>query len=147
MDAIRQRTTAVLAQVADEAVGISLQRTSPTIGHFLYVVWTEVGVYVDGVRYTNSTQRAASTPNLNEPTALRSRSAARAEHRTVRLRRAGGDGTIPVRDSPSFDLTHRSFTGNSTPSSPAPTSLWKQHARDLWDEEIRIAGQHGGSPR
>ncbi|MEJ7714136.1 MAG: TonB-dependent receptor plug domain-containing protein [Pyrinomonadaceae bacterium] len=57
VDAIRQRTTAVLAQVADEEVGISLQRTSPTIGAVLIRGLTEVGVYVDGVRYTNSTQR------------------------------------------------------------------------------------------
>ena len=72
-DAIRQRVTAVLAQVADEEVGVSLQRTSPTIGAVLVRGLTEVGVYVDGVRYTNSTQRGGINTffNLNEPTALR----------------------------------------------------------------------------
>ena len=72
--AIQQRATAVLAQVADEEVGVSLQRTSPTIGAVLVRGLTEVGVYVDGVRYTNSTQRGGINTffNLNEPTSLRS---------------------------------------------------------------------------
>ena len=67
-DAILQRATAVLAQVADEEVGVSLQRTSPTIGAVLVRGLTEVGVYVDGVRYTNSTQRGGINTffNLNE---------------------------------------------------------------------------------
>jgi len=70
---IRQRTTNVMAQVADEEVGVSLQRTSPTIGAVLVRGLTEVGVYVDGIRYTNSTQRGGINTffNLNEPTGLR----------------------------------------------------------------------------
>ncbi len=70
--ALEQRTTAVLAQVADEEVGISLQRTSPTIGAVLVRGLTEVGVYIDGVRYTNSTQRGGINTffNLNDPTSL-----------------------------------------------------------------------------
>jgi hemoglobin/transferrin/lactoferrin receptor protein len=73
-DNIRQRVTNVLAQVADEEPGAALQRTSPTIGAVLVRGLTEVGVYVDGVRYTNSTQRGGINTffNLNEPTALRS---------------------------------------------------------------------------
>ena len=70
---IQQRATAVLAQVADEEVGVSLQRTSPTIGSVLVRGLTEVGVYVDGVRYTNSTQRGGINTffNLNDPSSLR----------------------------------------------------------------------------
>ena len=73
-DAISQRTKAVLAQVAEEEAGVSLQRTSPTIGAVLVRGLTEVGVYVDGVRYTNSTQRGGINTffNLNEPTSLKS---------------------------------------------------------------------------
>ena len=73
-DSILQRTTAVLAQVADEETGVSLQRTSSTIGAVLVRGLTEVGVYVDGVRFTNSTQRGGINTffNLNEPTALQS---------------------------------------------------------------------------
>ena len=72
-DAIRQRAKTVLAQVANEEEGASLQRTSPTIGAVLVRGLTEVGVYVDGVRYTNSTQRGGINTffNLNEPTSLR----------------------------------------------------------------------------
>lgn len=70
---LQQRTTTVLAQVADEEVGVSMQKTSPTIGAVLVRGLTEVGVYVDGVRYTNSTQRGGINTffNLNEPTSLR----------------------------------------------------------------------------
>ncbi|HEX9927047.1 MAG TPA: TonB-dependent receptor [Pyrinomonadaceae bacterium] len=73
-NAVRQRTTAVLSQVANEEVGVTQQRTSPTIGAVSVRGLTEVGVYVDGVRYTNSTQRGGINTffNLNEPTALRS---------------------------------------------------------------------------
>jgi len=72
-DEISQRTPAVLAQIANEETGVSLQRTSPTIGAVLVRGLTEVGVYVDGVRYTNSTQRGGINTffNLNEPTSLR----------------------------------------------------------------------------
>ncbi len=71
-DSLQQRTTNVLAQVADEEAGVSVQRTSPTIGAVLVRGLTEVGVYVDGVRYTNATQRGGINTffNLNEPTAL-----------------------------------------------------------------------------
>ncbi|MBK6749809.1 MAG: carboxypeptidase regulatory-like domain-containing protein [Acidobacteria bacterium] len=64
-DTISKRTTAVLAQVANEEQGVSLQRTSPTIGSVLVRGLTEVGVYVDGVRYTNSTQRGGINTFFN----------------------------------------------------------------------------------
>ena len=69
---IRERTSAVLAQVATEESGISLQRTSPTIGAILVRGLTEVGVYIDGIRYTNSTQRSGINTffNLNDPVNL-----------------------------------------------------------------------------
>lgn len=74
-DAISQRSTGVLAQVADEEEGIFLQRTSPTIGA-IYVrglTGRYVSVYVDGVRYTTGSQRGGINTffNLNEPSNLR----------------------------------------------------------------------------
>lgn len=74
-DAIRQRVTSVLAQVADEEEGIQLQQTSPTIAS-IYVrglTGRYVSVYVDGVRYTNGAQRGGINTffNLNEPSGLR----------------------------------------------------------------------------
>jgi hemoglobin/transferrin/lactoferrin receptor protein len=72
-DSITQRATAQLAQVADEEAGLSLQRTSPAVGSVLVRGLTEVGVFVDGVRFTNSTQRGGINTffNLNDPTSLR----------------------------------------------------------------------------
>jgi hemoglobin/transferrin/lactoferrin receptor protein len=73
-DAISQRASTVLAQVADEETGVTFQKTSPTVGAVLVRGLTEVGVYVDGVRYTNSTQRGGINTffNLNEPSGLQS---------------------------------------------------------------------------
>jgi len=69
--AVEQRTTAVLAQVADEEVGLSLQRTSPTIAGIFVRVLTgnKVAVYVDGVRYTTSAMRGGINTflDLNDP--------------------------------------------------------------------------------
>ena len=74
-DQIRLRSTAVLAQVADEEVGVSLQRTSPTMGEIFVrgLTGKNVAVYVDGVRYTTSTQRGGVSTffNLNEQSNLR----------------------------------------------------------------------------
>jgi hemoglobin/transferrin/lactoferrin receptor protein len=72
---IQQRTTAVLAQFADEEVGLGLQRTSPSMGEVFVrgLTGKNVPVYVDGVRYTTSTQRGGVSTffNLNEPSSLR----------------------------------------------------------------------------
>jgi outer membrane receptor protein involved in Fe transport len=73
-ETLQQRAKAVLAQIADEEAGLSLQRTSPTLGAVVVRGLTEVTVYVDGVRFTNSTQRGGINTffNLNEPSSLRS---------------------------------------------------------------------------
>ena len=74
-DALRLRTTAVLAQVADEEVGLALQRTSPTIGSIFIrgLTGKNVAVYLDGVRYTTAAGRGGINTffNLNEPSTLR----------------------------------------------------------------------------
>lgn len=74
-EAISQRTTDVLAQVADEEAGLALQRTSPTIGAIFVrgLTGKNVAVYVDGVRYSTSTGRGGINTffNLNEPGDLR----------------------------------------------------------------------------
>jgi hemoglobin/transferrin/lactoferrin receptor protein len=72
---ILQRTTGVLAQVADEEVGVALQRTSPTIGAIFVrgLTGKNVATYIDGVRYTTSTGRGGINTffNLNDPSSLR----------------------------------------------------------------------------
>ncbi len=74
-EAIRQRTTAVLAQVAEEEPGLALQRTSPTIGGIFVrgLTGNKVAVYIDDVRYTTSAMRGGINTffNLNEPSSLR----------------------------------------------------------------------------
>lgn len=71
---IRKAATSVLAQVASEAVGAALQRTSPTIGgiYIRGLTGKNVVVYVDGVRFTTSAQRGGINTflNLNESAEL-----------------------------------------------------------------------------
>ena len=68
------RSKAVLAQVANEEVGLHLQRTSPTMGGIFVrgLTGTKVNVYVDGVRYTTSAQRGGVSTffNLVDPEVL-----------------------------------------------------------------------------
>lgn len=75
-EAILERTTSVLAQAGEEEVGLNYQRTSPTIGAIVIRGLTGKNVvnFVDGVRYTNGSQRGGINTffNLNEPTNLQS---------------------------------------------------------------------------
>ena len=64
---IWERVHAVTAQVANEEVGVSLQRTSPTIGG-IYVrglTGNKVNVFVDGVRFSTSAMRGGINTFLN----------------------------------------------------------------------------------
>jgi len=58
-DAMRERVRTVVAQVAEEEVGVHLQRTSPTVaGIFVRgLTGNKVNVFIDGVRYSNGAQR------------------------------------------------------------------------------------------
>jgi outer membrane receptor protein involved in Fe transport len=112
---IAQRATAVLAQVADEEVGVSLQRTSPTIGSVLVRGLTEVGVYVDGVRYTNSTQRGGINTffNLNDPTSLRAVEVLRGPN-TAQYGSDGLGGTVQlVSRQPEFGFDRPEWHGET----------------------------------
>jgi len=64
---IQERTKTVLAQVASEEVGLSLQRTSPTIGGIFIrgLTGNKVNVFVDGIRYSNSSARGGINTFLN----------------------------------------------------------------------------------
>lgn len=64
---IEERAKTVLAQVANEEVGIHLQRTSPTISGIVIrgVTGNKVNVFVDGVRLTTSAQRGGISTFLN----------------------------------------------------------------------------------
>jgi outer membrane receptor protein involved in Fe transport len=71
---IEERAKSVVAQVANEEVGVHLQRTSPTIaGIFVRgLTGNKVNVFIDGVRYSTSTQRGGISTffNLIDPTGL-----------------------------------------------------------------------------
>ena len=73
---ILERSTSVLAQVAQEEAGLNVQTTSPTIGAIVVRGLTGKNVvnFVDGIRYTNSAQRGGINTffNLNEPSNLQS---------------------------------------------------------------------------
>jgi hemoglobin/transferrin/lactoferrin receptor protein len=72
---IEQRAKTVLAQVANETVGVQLQRTSPTIGGVFIrgLTGNKVSVFVDGVRYSTGAARGGINTflNLNEASNLR----------------------------------------------------------------------------
>jgi hemoglobin/transferrin/lactoferrin receptor protein len=71
---ILQRGTEVVAQVVDEEPGVNLQRTSPSLSAVFVrgLTGRNVAVYVDGVRYTTSTQRGGVGTffSLIEPSSL-----------------------------------------------------------------------------
>ena len=71
-----ERSGSVLAQVAEEEVGLNVQKTSPTIGAIVVRGLTGKNVvnYMDGVRYTNSGQRGGINTffNLNDESNLQS---------------------------------------------------------------------------
>ncbi len=75
-EAIMQRATTVLAQAGEEEAGLNFQKTSPTIGAIVIRGLTGKNVvnFVDGVRYTNGTQRGGINTffNLNDQSFLQS---------------------------------------------------------------------------
>jgi hemoglobin/transferrin/lactoferrin receptor protein len=110
------RAKAVLAQVANEEVGVHLQRTSPTIGG-IYVrglTGAKVNVYLDGVRYTTTAQRGGISTFLNllEPEAVEAievlRGPSSAEYGSDAL---GGSIQVLTR-SPSFSAAESRLSGS-----------------------------------
>ncbi|MEK6302339.1 MAG: TonB-dependent receptor [Acidobacteriota bacterium] len=71
---IEERATTVVAQVATEEVGVHLQRTSPTMaGIFVRgLTGNKVSVFIDGIRYSTSTQRGGVSTFLDliDPSSL-----------------------------------------------------------------------------
>ena len=71
---IIQRAPEVVAQAVDEEQGVNLQRTSPSLSAVFVrgLTGRNVGVYVDGVRYTTSAQRGGVGTffSLIEPSSL-----------------------------------------------------------------------------
>jgi hemoglobin/transferrin/lactoferrin receptor protein len=74
--AILDRAPEVVAQVVDEEPGVNLQRTAPSLSAVFVrgLTGRNVGVYVDGVRYTTTAQRGGVGTffSLIEPSGLES---------------------------------------------------------------------------
>lgn len=72
---LEERAKAVLAQAASQETGVSLQRTSPTIGAITIrgLTGAKVVTYIDGVRYSTSAARGGINTffNLNDANNLR----------------------------------------------------------------------------
>jgi hemoglobin/transferrin/lactoferrin receptor protein len=72
---LEQRAQTVLAQAASRESGVSLQRTSPTIGAITIrgLTGAKVVTYIDGIRYSNSAARGGINTffNLNDAGNLR----------------------------------------------------------------------------
>jgi len=114
-EAISQRSTGVLAQVADEEEGIALQRTSPTIGAIFVrgLTGRYVSTYVDGVRYTTGSQRGGISTffNLNEPSNLRAVEVLRGPN-SAQYGSGSLGGTVQlVSQVPSFGTSSPEFHG------------------------------------
>lgn len=64
---IEERAKTVIAQIANEEVGVHLQRTSPTVSGIVIrgVTGNKVNIFVDGVRFTTSAQRGGISTFLN----------------------------------------------------------------------------------
>jgi len=75
LNQIQERAKAVLAQVAQEEVGVNLQRTSPTIGAVFVrgLTGAKVVTFVDGIRFSTAAMRGGinSFFNLNDASNLR----------------------------------------------------------------------------
>lgn len=71
---ILERATEVVAQIVNEEPGVNLQRTAPSLSAVFVrgLTGRNVGVYVDGVRYTTSAQRGGVGTffSLIEPSSL-----------------------------------------------------------------------------
>ncbi len=116
-DSISRKSPTVLAQVADEEVGVSFQRTSPTIGAIAVrgLTGKNVSVYIDGVRFTNSAQRGGISTffNLNDPSNFQSveilRGANSAQYGSDSL---GGTVNLVSR-APGFPADRNQFNGDA----------------------------------
>lgn len=114
-ETIGRRGVTVLAQLADEEVGVSLQRTSPTIGAVAVrgLTGKNVSVYIDGVRFTNSAQRGGINTffNLTDASQLESveviRGASSAQYGSDSL---GGTVNL-ITKGPARPANGRLFTG------------------------------------
>jgi outer membrane receptor protein involved in Fe transport len=114
-DAVLQRAKAVVAQTAEEEVGVHLQRTSPTLAG-IYVrglTGNKVNVFVDGVRFSTSAQRGGINTFLDliSPPALQAVEILRGPSSAQYGSDALGGSVQMISRSPEYSAAGGSFRG------------------------------------
>ncbi len=153
---IALRSKTVLAQVANEEVGLHVQRTSPTMGGIFVrgLTGTKVNMYVDGVRYTTSAQRGGVSTffNLVDPEVLEGievvRGPSSAEYGSDAL---GGTVQLLTR-RPQFDASGGDVSGlwNASFGSADTSygsSLTARYAAPTFGLSGTLAARHAGDLR
>ncbi|MGH9930653.1 MAG: TonB-dependent receptor [Pyrinomonadaceae bacterium] len=114
---ILQRGTEVVAQVVDEEPGVNLQRTSPSLSAVFVrgLTGRNVAVYVDGVRYTTSTQRGGVGTffSLIEPSSLDTVEILRGPNSSQYGSDAHGGVVNFLSHSPAYGDDNEEFHGNT----------------------------------
>jgi hemoglobin/transferrin/lactoferrin receptor protein len=123
---ISDRATEVVAQVADEEQGVSLQRTSPSLSAVFVrgLTGRNVAVYVDGVRYTTSAQRGGVGTffSLIEPSSLETVEILRGPNSSQYGSDAHGGVVNFLSQSPRYGDEDGEFHGNTNTFYSSPTN-------------------------
>ncbi len=123
---ILERGTEVVAQVVDEEQGVNLQRTSPSLSAVFVrgLTGRNVAVYVDGVRYTTSTQRGGVGTffSLIEPSSLDTVEILRGPNSSQYGSDAHGGVVNFISHSPKYGDNDSEFHGNMNTFYSSPTN-------------------------
>ena len=124
--AILDRAPEVVAQVVDEEPGVNLQRTSPSLSAVFVrgLTGRNVGVYVDGVRYTTSAQRGGVGTffSLIEPSSLETVEVLRGSSSSQYGSDVLGGVVNFISRSPKYGARDREWHGNTNVSYSSPAN-------------------------
>ena len=136
-DEIVERAKTVLTQVANEEVGVQLQRTSPTIGGIFVrgLTGNKVNVFIDGVRYSNSGARGGINTFLNliDPASLETVEILRGPSSSLYGSDAIGGSVQLLSRVPAFSLDSRELNSGLTTFANSSdqgygSSLWTSYS-------------------
>lgn len=123
---IIERAPEVVAQVVDEEPGVNLQRTSPSLSAVFVRGMTgrNVAVYVDGVRYTTSTQRGGVGTffSLIEPSSLETVEVLRGPNSSQYGSDVHGGVVNFISQAPKYGGVDDEFHGNASIFYTSPTN-------------------------
>ncbi|HEX6184065.1 MAG TPA: TonB-dependent receptor [Pyrinomonadaceae bacterium] len=123
---IIERAPEVVAQVVDEEHGVNLQRTSPSLSAVFVrgLTGRNVGVYVDGVRYTTSAQRGGVGTffSLIEPSSLETVEILRGPNSSQYGSDVLGGVVNFISQSPAYGGAEREWHGHANVFYTSPTN-------------------------